>query len=123
MRFAGIAMATRGAKVIVVDPRYTKTASKAHIYAPIRPGTDIAFLYGMMNYAIENNLYFHEYVLNYTNASYLISPDYNFNDGVFSGLTEKDGKFSYDTSSWAYQKDGDTIRKDPTLQDPVYFKS
>jgi formate dehydrogenase major subunit len=119
MRFAGIAMATRGAKVIVVDPRYTKTASKAHIYAPIRPGTDIAFLYGMMNYAIENNLYFHEYVLNYTNASYLISPDYNFNDGVFSGLTEKDGKFSYDTSSWAYQKDGDTIRKDPTLQDPL----
>jgi len=119
MRFAGIAVATRGAKIIVVDPRYTKTASKAHIYAPIRPGTDIAFLYGLMNYAIENNLYFHEYVLNYTNASYLINPDYSFNDGVFSGLTEKDGKFSYDTSSWAYQKDGDTIRKDPTLQDPL----
>lgn len=119
MRFAGMAMANRGAKIIVVDPRFTKTAAKAHIYAPIRPGTDIAFLYGMINYAIENNLYFHEYVVNYTNASYLISPDYKFEDGVFSGLVEKDGKFSYDTSSWAYQKDGDTIRKDPTLQDPL----
>ena len=89
MRFAGMAMANRGAKIIVVDPRFTKTAAKAHIYAPIRPGTDIAFLYGMINYAIENNLYFHEYVVNYTNASYLISPDYKFEDGVFLGWLKK----------------------------------
>ena len=119
MRFAGIAMATRGAKMIVVDPRYTKTATKADIYAPIRPGTDIAFLYGLMNYAIQNNLYFHDYVVHYTNASYLVSPDYNFSEGVFSGLAEKDGKFSYDSQSWAYQKDGDVIKKDPSLQDPL----
>jgi len=119
MRFIGIAKAQRNAKVIVVDPRFTKTATKADIYAPIRPGTDIAFLYGIMNYAIENNLYFHDYVVNYTNASYLVNPEYNFADGVFSGLTEKDGKFSYDTKSWQYQTDGDNVRKDPTLQDPL----
>lgn len=118
MKHMGKAMAERGAKVIVADPRFTKTATKAHIYAPLRPGTDIAFLYGIMNYAIENNLYFHEYVANYTNASYLINPAYALNEGAFSGLTEKDGKFSYDTTSWQYQKDGDAIKKDPSLQDP-----
>lgn len=118
MRFMGMAAAQRGAKVIVVDPRFTKTATKANIHAPIRPGTDIAFLYGIMNYAIENNLYFQDYVVNYTNASFLVNPEFSCADGVFSGLMEKDGKFSYDTKSWQYQMDGDNIRKDPTLQDP-----
>jgi formate dehydrogenase major subunit len=118
MRHLGIAVAQRGAKVIVADPRFTKTATKADIYAQHRPGTDIAFLYGMMNYAIENDLYFHDYVVNYTNASYLVSPDYALNDGVFTGLTEKDGKFSYDNKSWQYQKDGDVVKKDLSLQDP-----
>lgn len=114
MRHAGLARAQRGAKMIVVDPRFTKTAAKADIYAPLRPGTDIAFLYGMMNYAIENNLYFHDYVVNYTNASFLVNPEYGFSDGLFTGFA--DGK--YDTKSWSYQMDGDTIRKDPTLQNP-----
>ncbi len=118
MRFAGMAKATRGAKIIVVDPRFTKTAAKADIYAPLRPGTDIAFLYGIINYALQNNLYFHDYVVNYTNASFLVNPGFKFEDGVFSGLVEKDGKFSYDTSTWQYQTEGDTIKKDPTLQDP-----
>ncbi len=118
MRFIGIAKATRGAKLIVTDPRFTKTAAHADIYAPLRPGTDIAFLYGIMNYAIQNNLYHHEYVVNYTNASYLVSPEYSFKDGEFSGLTEKDSVFSYDMKSWVYQKNGDAVKKDPTLQDP-----
>lgn len=104
--------------MIVVDPRFTKTAAQADIYAPIRPGTDIAFLYGMMKYAIDNNLYHREYVANYTNASYLVSPEYGFSDGVFTGLTEKDGAFSYDTKSWQYQTNGDAVRRDPSLQDP-----
>jgi energy-coupling factor transporter ATP-binding protein EcfA2 len=117
MRHIGKALA-KGAKMIVVDPRFTKTASKADLYVPLRPGTDIAFLYGLINYAIENDLYQREYVLNYTNASYLISPDYSFADGIFSGLEEKNGKLTYNNASWAYQKDGDNIRKDPTLQDP-----
>lgn len=114
MRHLGIAVTKRGAKVIVADPRFTKTASKADIHAPLRPGTDIAFLYGIMNYAIENNLYFHDYVINYTNASFLVNPQYGFSEGLFSGFA--DGK--YDTASWQYQKDGDNIKKDPTLQDP-----
>lgn len=118
MRHLGLAVGQREAKIIVVDPRFTKTAAKADIYAPLRPGTDIAFIYGIINYAIENNFYFHDYVVNYTNASYLVSPDYALNEGVFTGLTEKDGKFSYDTKSWQYQKDGDNIKKDTTLQDP-----
>jgi formate dehydrogenase major subunit len=114
MRHLGIAVSTRGAKVIVVDPRFSKTAAKADIYAPLRPGSDIAFLYGMINYAIENGLYFYDYVLNYTNASFLVSPDYGFSEGLFTGFA--DGK--YDTKTWAYQMDGTAIKKDPTLQDP-----
>lgn len=117
MRWIGMAKG-RGAKIIVVDPRFTKTAAKADIYAPLRPGTDIAFLYGIMNYAIQNNLYHHEYVVNYTNASYLISPEYGFADGLFSGLEEKDGILAYDSKKWGYQKEGENIKKDPTLQDP-----
>jgi len=117
MRSIGMAK-EKGAKIIVVDSRFTKTAAKADIYAPLRPGTDITFLYGIMNYAIQNNLYHHEYVVNYTNASYLISPEYGFADGLFSGLEEKDGKLAYDSKKWDYQKEGENIKKDPNLQHP-----
>jgi formate dehydrogenase major subunit len=110
--------ATRGTKLIVVDPRFTKTAAKADIYAPIRPGTDIPFLLGMINYAIQNNLYHHDYVVNYTNASYLVDPGFRLKDGLFSGATTKDGKFAYDDKTWQYQKDGDRPKKDPTLKNP-----
>ncbi|RYD04290.1 hypothetical protein N752_15720 [Desulforamulus aquiferis] len=108
----------KGAKLIVVDPRLTKSAGMADLFARLRPGTDIAFINGLMNYIIENELYQKEYVLNYTNASFLVNPDFKCEDGVFSGLKENSGVFSYDTSSWQYQKDGDEILKDPTLQDP-----
>ncbi|KUK40792.1 MAG: Formate dehydrogenase, alpha subunit [Clostridia bacterium 62_21] len=118
MRWIGRAKAERGAKLIVVDPRFSRSAAKADLWVPIRPGTDIPFLLGLINYAIQNNLYHHDYVVNYTNASYLVNPEFKFADGLFSGATTKDGKFSYDTSSWQYQKDGDAIRKDPTLQNP-----
>lgn len=104
-----------GGKIIVVDPRYTKSASVSDLYAPLRPGTDIPFLLGMINYAIENNLYHREYVVNYTNASFLIHPDFKFEDGLFSGFL---GNGKYDTTTWQYQQDGDTILKDPTLQNP-----
>ncbi|HAG11611.1 MAG TPA: formate dehydrogenase-N subunit alpha [Desulfotomaculum sp.] len=117
MRWIGAAK-LKGAKIIVVDPRFTKTASKSDIHVRIRPGTDIAFLNGMMNYVIENNLFFYDYVLNYTNASCLVSPDYAYEEGLFSGAEVKDGKFTYDSKKWDYQKDGDEIKKDPTLQDP-----
>lgn len=117
----------KGAKLIVVDPRLTKSAGLADIHARLRPGTDIAFVNGMINYIIENDLYFKDYVVNYTNASYLVNPEYKFEDGIFSGFTETDGKKSYKLDTWMYQTTGDIakdglkkedIKKDPTLQDP-----
>ncbi|ABO49649.1 formate dehydrogenase alpha subunit [Desulforamulus reducens MI-1] len=118
MRWILKARDTRGAKLIVADPRLTKSASMADLFVRHRPGTDIAFINGIMKYVIENELYHKEYVISYTNASYLINPDFKFKDGVFSGFNMKDGKASYDTTSWQYQKEGEDIKKDPTLQDP-----
>ena len=91
----------KGAKVIVVDPRFTRTASQADIFAQIRPGTDIAYLGAMINYYIENKLYDEYYVKNFTNALYKISKDFAFNDGLFSGFDPETKKYDY--SSWAYQ--------------------
>ena len=110
----------RGAKLICVDPRFSQTAAKADLYAPLRSGTDIAFLGGMINYILENNLYFEEYVANYTNASFLVSPEFKGPadlDGLFSGYDPE--KRKYDKSSWAFQKDENGIpRKDLSLKDP-----
>src|SRR6202158_1525224 len=74
-----------GAKLVVIDPRFTRTASVADIYAPIRPGTDIAFLSGLIRYALSNNRYQEEYVRIHTNGTYLIKPEFSFNEGLFSG--------------------------------------
>lgn len=110
----------RGAKLIVIDPRFTRTAAKADLYVPIRTGTDIAFLGGLIKYIIDNNLYFKDYVVNYTDASFLVDPNFKIPDeldGVFSGYDEKARK--YDRSTWKYQVDENgVIKKDPTLQDP-----
>jgi formate dehydrogenase major subunit len=110
----------RGAKLIVVDPRFTRTASKADIYAPMRSGTDIAFLGGMIKYICDNGLYFRDYVANYTNAAFLVDPEFKGPsqlDGLFSGYNDKTRK--YDKKTWAYQMDGQGIpRKDPTLKNP-----
>src|SRR5438132_10487215 len=84
----------KGAKVIHVDPRFTRTSAVADIYAPIRAGSDIAFLGGLIRYAIENNKYFRDYVVNYTNAATIINEDFRDAedmDGVFSGLIEYTG--------------------------------
>jgi formate dehydrogenase major subunit len=94
----------KGAKLVCVDPRFTQSAAKAHLYAPLRSGTDIAFLGGMIKYILDSNLIQKEYVLNYTNASFLVNPALKMpgdNKGVFSGLM--DGK--YDKATWAYQTD------------------
>jgi formate dehydrogenase major subunit len=110
----------KGAKLIVVDPRFTQTASKADLYAPMRSGTDIAFLGGMIKYILDNNLYFKDYVVNYTNASFLVNPDFKGPadlDGLFSGYDEKARK--YDKKTWGYQMGEDgTPKKDPSLKDP-----
>jgi formate dehydrogenase major subunit len=109
-----------GAKVICVDPRFTRSAAKADVYAPLRSGTDIAFLGGMINYIIQNKLYFEQYVQDYTNSSYLVDGDFKLPGelaGLFSGYDPK--KRSYDVKSWSFQKNADeSVKKDPTLQDP-----
>ncbi len=135
-----------GATWIVVDPRFTRSAALANIYCPIRPGTDIAFFGGMINYMFEKERWQRDYCLEFTNISYLINPDFSFSveDGLFTGF-DKDKK-SYDKASWAYQTESEsqwdtsaagpyawtagegvppfttptlkTPKKDPTLQDP-----
>jgi formate dehydrogenase major subunit len=108
----------KGATLICVDPRFTQSAAKAHIYAPLRSGTDIAFLGGMIKYILDNNLIQEEYVKDYTNAGFLVNPAFNLpgdNGGVFSGLTGE----TYDKASWSYQTDAEgKIKKDSTLRDP-----
>jgi len=106
-----------GAKLIVVDPRFTRSASLADMYGSIRPGTDIAFLGGIINYALQKNRIQKEYVVEYTNASFLIDPKYAFNDGIFSGYDG--GKREYDRGSWTYQNDEKGVpRRDRSLKDP-----
>lgn len=118
------AMDERGAKLIVVDPRFTRSASKANLYAPIRSGTDIPFYGGLMKYIMDNELYHKEYVLHYTNAATLINPEFEGPadlDGLFSGFVDEDGDGfgKYDRSTWNYQTDGEgNPLRDETLQDP-----
>ena len=107
----------RGAKLIVVDPRFNRTASVADVYAPIRPGSDIAWLMGVIRYCIEHDKVQWEYVKNYTSATYLVRDDFGWAEGLFTGYDEE--KRDYDKTSWEYQigEDG-FVKTDPTLQDP-----
>jgi formate dehydrogenase major subunit len=94
----------RGAKVIHIDPRFTRTSAVADTHVPLRAGSDIAFLGGIVNYILENELYFDEYVRAYTNAATLLREDFRDTDeldGVFSGYDPETGM--YDTSSWQYE--------------------
>jgi formate dehydrogenase major subunit len=118
MKWLGEGRRVRGTKMIHVDPRYTSTSALADIYAPLRSGTDIAFISGMINYILQNNLYHKEYVQAYTNASFLIGEGFTFVDGLFSGYDA--AKRAYDNKTWDYQYDADgtTILKDPTLTNP-----
>jgi formate dehydrogenase major subunit len=132
----------RGATIIHVDPRFTRTSAVADLHVPIRAGSDIVFLGGIVRYILENERYFKEYVVHYTNAPALISEDFQDTedlDGLFSGWDAENGQ--YDPASWQYQ--GETVgpaaahresytgepyseratqsagrRYDPTLQDP-----
>jgi formate dehydrogenase major subunit len=105
------------ARLIVVDPRFTRTAAVADVYTQIRPGSDIAFLGGVINYLLSNDKILHEYVRNYTNASFLVREDFQFDEGLFSGYIAE--KRSYDKSTWAYDLDKDGYAKvDATMQNP-----
>jgi formate dehydrogenase major subunit len=105
----------KGAKLISVDPRFTRTSSKADIYAPIRSGTDIAFLGGMIKYILDGGLYHLDYVAHYTNAPFIVSESFNFDDGLFSGYDPKTRK--YDKSQWSFEMDANGVPKmDRTLR-------
>ena len=105
------------ARLIVVDPRFTRSAAMADEYASLRAGTDIAFLAGVINYLLANDKLQHEYVRHYTNASFIVGEDYRFDDGLFSGYDAE--KHRYDPSSWAYELDAKGYAKvDDSLQHP-----
>ena len=94
----------RGAAVIHVDPRYTRTSALAGTHVPLRAGTDIAFLGGIVNYILQNGLDFREYVLAYTNASTIVGADFEDSedlDGLFSGFDSETA--TYDPTSWQYE--------------------
>ncbi|GAB3933007.1 hypothetical protein GCM10027614_03180 [Micromonospora vulcania] len=94
----------RGAKVFHVDPRFTRTSALADSYLPIRAGTDIALLGGVVRYILDNELDFREYVVAYTNAATILTEEYRDTEdlhGLFSGFKEENA--SYDQASWRYE--------------------
>ena len=99
----------RGAKVIHVDPRFTRTSALADLHVPIRAGADIAFVGGLINYVLTTGKFFREYVINYTNAATVLTGDFADTedlDGVFSGL-DREYRL-YDMETWRYQ--GEEVR-------------
>ena len=111
----------KGATVIHVDPRFSRTSALADIWVPIRAGSDIAFLGGLVRHVLEKELFFREYVVHYTNASCLIRPEYRDPEdgetGYFSGWDESTRSYSPET--WFYE--GDDLsrpQRDLSLQDP-----
>lgn len=94
----------RGATVIHVDPHFSRTSQHADIYAPLRCGTDIALVGGLINYILQNDLYFKEYVQAYSNAAFIVGEDFKDTEdleGVFSGLQPDHS--AYDTTCWQYE--------------------
>lgn len=107
----------KGARLIVVDPRFNRSAAVADDYVPIRAGSDIVFLGGIINWLIENNKIQWDYVKSFTNASLIVNEGYSFEDGLFAGYDEAKGK--YDSSHWAYELDEHgNAKSDPTLEHP-----
>ena len=105
-KWAMEAKRNRNAKLISVDPRFTRTSSTADLFVQIRAGTDIAFLGGLIRYAIENNRIAHDYLVNYTNAAFIVKDGFKLpEDGLFSGFDSAAG--TYDKSTWNYEAVGD----------------
>ncbi len=105
------------AKLVVIDPRFTRTASVADVYAPIRPGTDIAFLNGVIRYLLKEDKLQREYVRAYTNAGLIVKDGFGFKDGLFTGYDEH--KRGYDKSTWNYELDDQGYAKvDDSWQNP-----
>src|SRR5512134_891596 len=111
------AKAHNKARLIVVDPRFTRSASVADVYAPLRAGTDIVFLGGVISYLLANEKIQREYVISYTDAPFIVKEEYAFTNGIYSVYDVE--KRSYDKASWDYEigEDG-YARTDPTLAHP-----
>ncbi len=111
------AKAHNKARLIVIDPRFNRSAAMADVYAPIRAGSDIVFLGGLINHLLTTDKIQHEYVRNYTDLSFIVKDEFAFNDGIFSGYDPQTRK--YDKSSWEYVIGADGfVETDPTLQHP-----
>src|SRR5262245_19241450 len=112
----------RGATIIHVDPRFSRTSALADIWVPIRAGSDIAFLGGIIRHILENEFFFRDYVTHYTNASCILREDFRDTDdeldGLFSGWNPE--KRSYDNKTWLYEGEDKLSfpKRDPTLQHP-----
>src|SRR5580700_6104197 len=105
-KWAMEAKRNRNAKIVSVDPRFTRTSATADLFVQIRAGTDIAFLGGLIRYAIENNRYAKEYLINYTNAAFIVKEGFKLpEDGLYSGFDAAAG--TYDKTTWNYQEGGD----------------
>lgn len=105
-----------GAKVLHADPRFTRTSAMADVHAPLRAGTDIVLLGALIRYVLEEERYFKEYVVAYTNAATLIHEDYRDTedlDGLFSGFDAEGVK--YDPASWRYD-DGPRAKREPVTK-------
>jgi formate dehydrogenase major subunit len=109
----------RNAKMIVVDPRFTRTAATADLFLQIRAGADIAFLGGLVNYAIENNRIAKDYLLNYTNAAFIVKEGFKLpEDGLYSGFDS--ATQVYDKATWNYQEGGDMTGKAVAADPPQH---
>jgi len=95
----------RGTKVLHVDPRFSRTSAVANIWVPLRAGSDILFLGGLIRYVLENKLFFSEYLVHYTNASVIIPEDFK------------------DTKIWKESSPGGMRRRKPTIPRPGYMKA
>jgi formate dehydrogenase major subunit len=116
-RFVMEAKRTRKAKLVCIDPRFNRTAAVSDCYVPMRAGTDIAFLGGLIHHALEKKQFHEEYVKLHTNASFLIREGFSFENGHFSGWSAE--KKAYDKTSWQYELDANGYAKtDPTLEHP-----
>ena len=116
-RFVLEARLKRKAKLVCVDPRFSRTAAMADLHVPIRAGSDIAFLAGIIHYALETGRFQAEYVKQHTNAPFLVKDTFDFEGGHFSGWDA--AKVSYDKASWQYELDAQGFAKvDPTLENP-----
>ncbi len=101
-KWAMEAKRNRNAKLISVDPRFTRTSATADLFLQIRAGTDIAFLGGLIRYAIENNRIAKEYLVNYTNAAFIVKEGFKLpEDGLYSGFDSASG--AYDKTTWNYR--------------------